>query len=151
MSASTESTSDDSVVHGVDIQEVIHYLNLTPVKLGKVEQQCTVANGQHITNFQPLQVAHQTVNHSLHFVDPVTGVHTEGVEAMWSTNSVTYNTLFRFEMQNVLSLRSEYGNCLSIPYKYKCEGVGVWGCFRLRRLLQSKAFKKRPIFCMSFH
>eukprot|EP00731_Ephydatia_muelleri_P004600 Em0002g776a len=34
LSASTESTSDDSVVHGVDIQEVIHYLNLTPVKLG---------------------------------------------------------------------------------------------------------------------
>ncbi|KAL5505539.1 hypothetical protein EMCRGX_G006987 [Ephydatia muelleri] len=37
LSASTESTSDDSVVHGVDIEEVIHYLNLTPVKLGKVE------------------------------------------------------------------------------------------------------------------
>ena len=33
LSTSTESTSDDSVVHGV----VIHYLNLTPVKLGKVE------------------------------------------------------------------------------------------------------------------
>ena len=37
LSTSTESTSDDSVVHGVDIEEVIHYLNLTPVKLGKVE------------------------------------------------------------------------------------------------------------------
>ena len=37
LSASTESTSDDSVVHGVDIEEAIHYLNLTPVKLGKVE------------------------------------------------------------------------------------------------------------------
>ena len=37
LSASTESTSDDSVVHGVDIEEVIQYLNLTPVKLGKVE------------------------------------------------------------------------------------------------------------------
>ncbi|KAL5481862.1 hypothetical protein EMCRGX_G022122 [Ephydatia muelleri] len=37
LSASTESTSDDSVVHGVVIEEVIHYLNLTPVKLGKVE------------------------------------------------------------------------------------------------------------------
>eukprot|EP00731_Ephydatia_muelleri_P001070 Em0001g1070a len=33
LSAFTESTSDDSVVHGVDIEEVIHYLNLTPVKL----------------------------------------------------------------------------------------------------------------------
>ena len=37
LSTSTESTSDDSVVHGVDIEEVIHYLNVTPVKLGKVE------------------------------------------------------------------------------------------------------------------
>ncbi|KAL5493515.1 hypothetical protein EMCRGX_G014706 [Ephydatia muelleri] len=34
LSASTESTSNDSVVYGVDIEEVIHYLNLTPVKLG---------------------------------------------------------------------------------------------------------------------
>ena len=38
MSASTESTSDDSVVHGVDTEDIIHYLNLTPVKLGKVER-----------------------------------------------------------------------------------------------------------------
>ena len=30
LSASTESTSDDSVVHVVVIEEVIHYLHLTP-------------------------------------------------------------------------------------------------------------------------
>ena len=30
-------------------------------------------------------LAHQTVNHSLHFVDPISGAHTQGVEAMWSS------------------------------------------------------------------
>ena len=30
-------------------------------------------------------LAHQTVNHSLPFVDPISGAHTQGVEAMWSS------------------------------------------------------------------
>lgn len=28
---------------------------------------------------------HHTVNHSLHFVDPVTGAFTQGLEGMWSS------------------------------------------------------------------
>ena len=28
---------------------------------------------------------HHTVNHSLHFVYPVTGAHTQGLEGMWSS------------------------------------------------------------------
>ena len=32
----------------------------------------------------PNVTAHSTVNHSLHFVDPVTDVHTQNIESYWS-------------------------------------------------------------------
>ena len=51
--ASTESTSDDSVVHGVDIEEVIHYLNLTPVKLGNFSTNRTIKGTQRYHRYVP--------------------------------------------------------------------------------------------------
>jgi hypothetical protein len=29
-------------------------------------------------------INHLTVNHSLHFVDPITGIHTQNIESYWS-------------------------------------------------------------------
>ena len=40
LSASTESTSDESVAHVVETDEVIQYLNQSPVKLGKPRRMC---------------------------------------------------------------------------------------------------------------
>ena len=58
MSASTESTSDDSVAHVIDTDEVIQYLNLSPVKLCKLLLRGTgcssrVSLGKHTGNTAP--------------------------------------------------------------------------------------------------
>ena len=39
-------------------------------------------------NINSLGMEHRTVNHSLYFVDPNTGVHTQNIESLW--NQVKY-------------------------------------------------------------
>jgi len=41
-------------------------------------------------NLQNLRYIHQTVNHSVHYVDPVTGVHTNNIEARWSACKASF-------------------------------------------------------------
>ena len=44
--------------------------------------------------------SHSTVNHSVHFVDPITGVHTQNIESYW--NRVKYKIK---KMKGVLGTR----------------------------------------------
>ena len=36
---------------------------------------------------------HHTVNHSLHFVDPVTGIHTQSIESYWNKHKSEIKTM----------------------------------------------------------
>ena len=56
------------------IQQYIHPGSIIYSDQWAAYNQITAATG----------MAHMTVNHSLNFVDPATGVHTQGVKSMWS-------------------------------------------------------------------
>ena len=42
---------------------------------------------------QELGLDHETVNHSLHFVDPATGVHTQTIESYWNRHKRRVKTM----------------------------------------------------------
>ena len=45
-------------------------------------------------NLDQIGYDHGTVNHTLHFVDPVTGVHTNGVEGMWQKSKSKFKSMY---------------------------------------------------------
>ena len=47
-------------------------------------------------NLQNLGYIYQTVNHLVHYVDPVTGVHTNNIEARWSTCKASFKRRYEY-------------------------------------------------------
>jgi len=51
---------------------------------------------------------HQTVNHSQHYVDPATGVHTNNIEARWAACKASFKRRFGVAREHLPSYLDEY-------------------------------------------
>ena len=51
---------------------------------------------------------HETVNHSLHFVDPTTGVHTQNVESYWARVKLKFKRMEGVDAQQLPSYIDEF-------------------------------------------
>jgi len=59
-------------------------------------------------NLNNLGFIHQTVNHSRHYVDPVTGVHTNNIEVRWSACKASFKRRFRIACKMLPSYIDEH-------------------------------------------
>ena len=56
----------------------------------------------------PNVTSHSTVNHSLHFVDPATGVHTQHIESYWNRVKHKFKRMKGVHLQQMASYLDEY-------------------------------------------
>ena len=69
----------------------------------------TATHGQRAyRNVQQLApvVQHDMVNHSLNFVDPVTGVHTQNVESYWNSVKTKFKRMKGVHQEMCVSLNN---------------------------------------------
>ena len=59
-------------------------------------------------NLNHLGFIHQTVNHSRHYVDPVTRVHTNNIEARWSACKASFKRRFGITREMLPSYLDEH-------------------------------------------
>jgi len=77
---------------------------------------CTVIPGTKIwndqwvayNNLQNLGYIHQTVNHSVHYVDPVAGVHTYNIKARWSACKASFKRCYEVSRELLQLYLDEY-------------------------------------------
>ena len=69
---------------------------------------------------------HLTVNHSLHFVDPLTGAHTQGVEGMWSACKRMMREESNGNSQLFATYLPEY-ICVAAKVRWSCS---IWPYFK---------------------
>jgi len=51
---------------------------------------------------------HQTVNHDQHYVDPISGVHTNNIEARWVACKATFKRRYGVHRRHLPSYMDEY-------------------------------------------